>query len=332
MLNLGRIVVVGAGLAGLRAARVLRDAGHEAVTVIDKARGVGGRLSTRRHGELRVDIGAQFFTVKDPAFAAWVEPLLKKGVAREWSRSFPLWDAGAITPRASGHPRYACPEGMTALAKELSEGLTLRLGQAVTRIQQASPGYHLGLADGSSLEADTLLLNLPPAQLLSIAAPLLEPSWSLPISRVEMAPCWAVYGRLSADFPASITDWNGLEWNHHPVLQWVARDHTRRGRTQPPVLVAHTTESFARAHIESAPEDIAREVADALEQTLGVHFDEAPQAHRWRYSVPKGEPTGLLWSMNRRLGICGDWCEGGRVEGAWLSGERLAASILGESR
>ena len=46
---------------------------HE-VIVVDKGRGVGGRMATRRvpslSGEATFDHGAQFFTVRDDAFAA----------------------------------------------------------------------------------------------------------------------------------------------------------------------------------------------------------------------------------------------------------------------
>jgi len=42
-----RVAIIGAGLTGLTAASLLRDAGVE-ITVFDKSRGLGGRLSTRR--------------------------------------------------------------------------------------------------------------------------------------------------------------------------------------------------------------------------------------------------------------------------------------------
>jgi predicted NAD/FAD-dependent oxidoreductase len=62
-----RVVIVGAGLSGLVAANELQAAGVE-VAVVDKARSPGGRLATRRIGGATLDHGAQFFTVRTPAF------------------------------------------------------------------------------------------------------------------------------------------------------------------------------------------------------------------------------------------------------------------------
>ena len=59
------VAVIGAGMAGLAAARTLAAAGH-AVQVFDKGRGIGGRLSTRRTDYGAFDHGAQYATVRDP--------------------------------------------------------------------------------------------------------------------------------------------------------------------------------------------------------------------------------------------------------------------------
>jgi renalase len=78
------VLVVGAGLSGLLAARTLQDAGRR-VRVLDKARGVGGRLATRRLDIHAADHGAQFFTAHDPAFRRCVEDWEKAGIVRRWS-------------------------------------------------------------------------------------------------------------------------------------------------------------------------------------------------------------------------------------------------------
>ena len=63
------IAIVGAGIAGLAAGRVLHDAGHR-VQVFDKSRSTGGRLCTRRGEGWQADHGAQYFTARHPDFDA----------------------------------------------------------------------------------------------------------------------------------------------------------------------------------------------------------------------------------------------------------------------
>ncbi len=54
------------------------------------------------------------------------------------------------------------------------------------------------------------------------------------------------------------------------------------------------------------------------------------RAHRWLYSRPtESLADRALWDEVNRLGVCGDWCGGPRVEGALKSGMALAGRVLG---
>ncbi|MBP1654772.1 MAG: hypothetical protein H6Q28_1328 [Bacteroidetes bacterium] len=77
------VLVVGAGMAGLSAAAALREAGLSVLTV-EKGRGVGGRMASRRVGSAVFDHGAQFVTVRDSRFAAVMSEWERRGAAREW--------------------------------------------------------------------------------------------------------------------------------------------------------------------------------------------------------------------------------------------------------
>ncbi|MDH3707585.1 MAG: NAD(P)-binding protein, partial [Acidimicrobiia bacterium] len=147
------IVVVGAGLAGLTAARALVAAG-ERVQVVDKGRSVGGRLATRRIGGATLDHGAQFFTVRTDAFAAEVDRAVGNDVAYEWCRGF--------TDPADGHPRYAVRGGMNRLAKHLAAGLEV---MTATRISAVSAGEYWAVEhDGGLLQASAVVLTAPMPQ------------------------------------------------------------------------------------------------------------------------------------------------------------------------
>ena len=91
-----QVVVVGAGLAGLAAARMLNESGHD-VIVLEKSRATGGRCATRRIGDAVFDHGAQFFTARSDEFSELVELWRDADVAREWCRGFGAGD---------GHARY----------------------------------------------------------------------------------------------------------------------------------------------------------------------------------------------------------------------------------
>ncbi|MBA3611032.1 MAG: NAD(P)-binding protein, partial [Rubrobacter sp.] len=102
-------IIVGAGISGLLAATELQAAGWT-VTVLDKGRGVGGRMATRRIDGASFDHGAQFFTVRTERFQNLVDGWLAAGAAAEWSRGFPN---AAGEGGNDGHPRYRGSNGMT---------------------------------------------------------------------------------------------------------------------------------------------------------------------------------------------------------------------------
>ena len=56
-----RIAIIGAGIAGLAAAQQLKQPDF-GMTLIEKSRGVGGRMATRRINDLQYDHGAQYFS------------------------------------------------------------------------------------------------------------------------------------------------------------------------------------------------------------------------------------------------------------------------------
>ena len=110
------VLIIGAGMAGLTAAQELQRAGRR-VLVLDKSRGIGGRMATRRIGDATFDHGAQFITARDARFVSAMEEWERQGVVKEWCRGF--------SAEADGHPRWRGDPSMTSLAKHLAQGLEI---------------------------------------------------------------------------------------------------------------------------------------------------------------------------------------------------------------
>ena len=138
------ILIIGAGLSGLMAALHLQSNGQQ-VGLIDKGRTVGGRLATRAIGPGLADTGAQFFTVREPAFQRYVDEWQAAGLVYVWSTGWSDGSLIAAAPTNDGYPRYAINGGMNALARHLAaqvsaQGVTIQTEQPISAICQNGGG------------------------------------------------------------------------------------------------------------------------------------------------------------------------------------------------
>lgn len=322
------VLVIGAGLAGLAFAGDAARAGL-VVPVVDKARGPGGRASTKRfEGGGRADHGAQYFTARGERLRGLAEAWVAEGGLRAWSHGFPVWENG-VQPRPAGHPRYAPVDGMNALPKRLAEGRSVTTGARIIALDRnaATSIWTATSEDGRTFAARRVVLNMPPAQVIPLAQSFVD---TAPLARVTFWPTWAVLFPLTRDLVGA--DWPALEVKHL-VLAWLSRDHTKRAdpATAPPVLVAHARGPWSAEHLNDDPGDVVRQVRAAVEEVAGQPL--APRgeavAFRWRYAQPiDAYPATHFFDPDLGLGWCGDWCGGPKVEGALISGWSLAEAVL----
>ena len=320
-----RAAIVGAGIAGLTAARALTRAGHE-VRVFDKARGPGGRTSTRRAGELAFDHGAQYFTVRSRAFGLQVADWRQRGVVRPWEEPIVAIAPDGSYGERGGERRFVGMPRMSALARDLATGLTIETGARIARIERERGGWCLRAETGVDHEGFDLVLVATPAPQ---AVPLLAavPALAERAEAVVMEPCWAL---MLAFAEPLATAFGGAFVSGSP-LGWVARNASKPGRGDAECWVLHATPEWSSARQDANPERVARELLSAFGAALGRALP-APRhavAHRWLYArtaAPLGEPC--LWHAQTGLGACGDWLTGARVEEAYRSGAALAEAVV----
>jgi predicted NAD/FAD-dependent oxidoreductase len=313
------IAVVGAGISGLACARALHSAGWP-VTLFDKSRGPGGRMSTRRGEGWQCDHGARHFTAESARFRAEVEHWQAAGVAARWQPRILGDDPDASRPRFVGTPR------MTSPARHLADGLDLRLAFTLRHLAHDADGWQLSSLEHGPLPARFagLILAVPAPQAVPLLAEVAPAEAGL-ARQVAMAPCWTLMLRYehALKLPFDVA---------RPAagpLAWVAREASKPGRPEAGTWLLQATPEWSAAHLEDAPDDVAAALVAAF-RALGAPAPAAWSAHRWRYADTRSATAGAcIWSAERRLGLCGDWLNGGGVEGAWLSGMALADAILG---
>jgi predicted NAD/FAD-dependent oxidoreductase len=328
-------------------ARRLHDAGR-AVRILDRSFRLGGRMAVRtellpdgrRHP---VDIGAAYFTVGDPSFAQVVSAWQDAGLARPWTDTFAL--GGPEGPRGSvtGPVRWAAPGGLRSLVEALAEGLDVRLEHEVEAVGLEpawfatgyGPGSTAGYRPGPAAGGDRPTVDDEPAAAVVLAMPDPQASDLLPvpvsdglgISDRSWSPTLAVW----AAWPERCwPDLEGMFVGDSPILSWLADDGRRRGDGAA-VLVAHTTDWFARQRLDD-PGSAIQEVLAELPRVLGVGVMPRPawaRVHRWSLASPRRTHARPFALHPGGIGVCGDaWGPRSRVEQAWLSGDRLGEALV----
>jgi predicted NAD/FAD-dependent oxidoreductase len=324
-----RVAVVGAGLAGLTTARVLQDQGHD-VVVVEKARGPGGRMATRRHEPWCFDHGAQYFTARDPRFLRHVEAWRERGLVEAWEGRIGVLEGGRILAAGSGTERFVAVPGMSAICRTMAAELAdCRFDWQVQSAIFEADAWRLQAGDNSHLEADALVISTPPDQVGPLLPQMfLSESVDQSLQGLDMEPCWALMAVF--DRPL-LADWDAAFVNEG-ALSWVCSQASRPARPDAAAWVLHATPQWSRANLEVDAAEAAAGLLDAAHRLPDAAGAQTlfETAHRWRFAVAR-EPLDCeaLWFGDYRLAVAGDWCAGSRVEGAFLSGAAAAGRLLG---
>ena len=317
-----RVVVIGAGMAGLTAAHRLQE--HCDVVVLDKGRGVGGRLATRRIGDATIDHGAQFITTHSAEFALTVDRWVNDGVVASWFRGG-IGPEGALDP--DGHTRFRGSVSMNVVAKNLAIGLDVRTASQVAALTHDADSWKVALVDGSELIADAVIASSPVPQTIALLEKgdvVLTSSDAAALNAIAYDPCIALMAVL--DGPSGLTEPGAVDPVEGPI-DWMA-DNFLKGISAVPSVTIHATPEFSRAQWDASNEVIAEALLDAAQ----LHSAVVPglvQIQRWLYARPSVEhPERFLRLSDTPLFVCaGDAFGGAKVEGAALSGAAAAQEI-----
>lgn len=307
-----QIAVIGAGLAGLACATSLMQAGHR-VSLFDKGRGAGGRMSTRRVqtalGEAGFDHGAQYMTARDPGFQTQLQRWSDAGLAAPWP--------------AAGADAWVGTPTMNAPLRRLAANLDVAWASRIAALEQGRDGWRLHGNDIDAGPFDVAIVALPAEQ----AATLLGPVDSVLAQRAAdtpTQPCLTAMAAFAERLPIAAD-----VLQHRGAIGWAARNSAKPGRSGPESWVVQATPDWSVAHLEDDPSRVLTDLLALFAMELGVPLPVPLTAstHRWRYARSGNAGDGLFWDAGRRLGVCGDWLLGPGVECAWLSGTRLAGAI-----
>jgi predicted NAD/FAD-dependent oxidoreductase len=145
-------IIIGAGLSGLSCAQKLTKS--MGVLVLDKSRGVGGRMATRRTLNTKFDHGAQFYRLKSDITSFHTQWILEKLTS--------LWFKSELGEH------WNAKNGMTAFAKNLGSNLNIELEKEVHSISNENSVWRIKTLNNEVYECKKLIFTSPVPQTLAI--------------------------------------------------------------------------------------------------------------------------------------------------------------------
>lgn len=332
-----KIGIIGAGLSGLVAGKKLAEAGHD-VTVIEKNQSLGGLLATHQRGDEIFDYGVSSVISSQPEFESFVALLKEKGILKQWSRDFALYDGTQmhdINPNRPPNAYHVSEQGINAVAKYLSRWVDVKTQEkagGLTHIGQdrtKKRSWMINLTSISVFECDAVIIAAPAPEAYGVLQTAQDETPTRRIIRhideVRYKPSISLMASYDLD---SMPEWKGIECEDH-TLWWIGNESSKLEQPSRTSIVIRSSAEFARKHLHTDSEEVTRlllERASEISDSWLIN-PEWTSLHYWKYfqAVNPMEDYFMELEMEEApLALVGDYMSGNSVQSAFLSGSRLA--------
>ena len=310
-----KTVIVGAGLTGLILADQLsRNSPKEigsSISIIEKSRGVGGRMATRRTVTAKFDHGGQFYARRIP-LEGYHQKWMVGGLTHHWFERDKI-------------QHYNAPGGLTTLAKDLAKGLDIQFEKKLLSVKPSGAGWRLELEPAEELFCDRLILTAPLPQSLEI---LRQSSIVYGVTLDQIHYSKALVALLEVNVPSERLggERGYVEFTQGPLFS--IADQLRKNVSNVPAYTVTLSAEYSGKMYEYQDEVIAEMVGNEiarLDPTTVIHFT---QIKRWRYARPLSTYESLFCEITPSLFLAGDAFGGGSFNGATRSAMKLSEDII----
>lgn len=325
-----RIAIIGAGISGLTMAKQLNDVAE--VVVFEKARGVGGRLSTRYAEPFSFDHGAPFFTARSNAFKQFLAPYLACGLVQEWTgKVITLDPKKKVSDRIWFEPHYVPVPTMNSLCKALIDNIPIMLNCEIVPIQnKTTHGWHLMDKTGQSYGPFDWVISTAPSPQTRILFEKITSQDSI-ANHYNYSSCYSLMLGFQRPWNQS---WIAAKIENSP-LEWLSIDSSKPHRDKTlTALVIHSSHVWTELHLNEDRAEIEHFLRNELQSLLKLNVSDPSYSslHYWRYALvnkalEETNKSPYFIDQERQIASVGDSFDSSRVEDAWLNAQELAIKI-----
>jgi len=323
---MSRVLLVGGGATSAITASIMMETLPSiCLTVWDKARGAGGRMSTSRSASdpgSTVDLGAQYISAT-PQYFSRHQDIYKSLLDHSVLVPLNVTQIEGMRQERLGEgeetQHYMVPEGMSSLVKHFfkKSGAEINFQQRVTEINKAEDRRWRVRTEGGLEDVfDAVVLTMPTPQILQLGGDVStllsqQPDVRLLLENVSYSTRFVLglyYGeKLDLD-----GDWACKYVSDHPIIRFVSVDNIKRGNVDAATsILVHSTVEFGLDNMNKTHEEMKPQLLAALSEM----FPRWPQPKevkslKWLYSqIHQGypdRPGSVLINSSPTLVLGGD--------------------------
>ena len=310
-----KIAIIGTGLSAIFSAIHLRKNTDLEINLFDKARGLGGRLATRRAEGGKFDHGAQYFSIERINNLPEIQMLINEGVINN----------------IKDKDIYFSPDGMTNIAKKLLIDFNIFKEHKLVSIDKENENYKLFFENGSTFNSDYIIMSCPMPQSLEILNKSkidYDNNLIKDLEDLSYFPCIVVM--IKSEIKLSNLDKHiGTDVDSKDI-SWIGDNYGKKVSNIENYYTIQCSPEFSYENFENEYDETNEKLKHEMEKIFGSNY-QILSNHKWRYSIPKNFYQGdnsLVINQKDFLGLCGDIFTNGRFDGAITSGLSIADKFL----
>ena len=319
---MNKLAIIGAGFSTAVLCHYLNE---KDIAVFEKARGPGGRSSTRKVDDIGVfDHGLQYISPKDSEFLNYLKSI--KDI-KKWDGDFVEIDGKiSVLPPSE---KWIGTNGNNDFVKAKVNIDQCHFKTRIEKIEFINDHWKLTDDHNKEYLSKRLVLTLPQEQTNLLIK---ELDLDFKIEENFMKPCFTVMLALKQ---SPIFRHSGYVIKNNKVISWCANETSKNRKLNNKdltLLLIQTTEEYGYAHFKRYKENKDQILSEIVSEFLDIFkIDDSEVVHKnvhgWLYAFSEHYATPVYWNKDKAIGITGDWFTGGRAENAWRNAKMLAELI-----
>jgi renalase len=294
-----KIAIIGAGFSGCNIYHHLNKHKNIKLTLFEKSRGVGGRISTKYIDGKLIDHGTYKFKTKNIKFKNFLKEYIEKKILKK-------------------RKNYYIPtNGMNKLCSHIINEKDLITNSKIESIKMKNNKWYIKDSNNRLYEKfDKVIITIPSPQILELNIKLDKKIENL-LSKVVYKSIYSII-HYSNNIKENIIKNKNVDINNSKIIKKRVNNSLKYNYNDFISYIYHIKSKYSNH----------RQDIDKIINKIKYNNNQNIIKHFWKYAITKKNINKEFIYKNNNIGFCGDYFKNKNLEGSFNSSYKLYKTIV----